>query len=120
MVYVLLESFSQLQCGLTGDEIWIAEYDLECNREDELSLTKGELIYVFEKSESGWWKGRCDDERAGWLPASYLRPPTSQEVQDKKKVEHLCFCYVCIIIFCIHCVNKLKPCLFICLFCYFM
>lgn len=84
-------------CRLLGDEIWIADYDLECNSEDELSLKRGEMIYVVEKSESGWWKGRCDDGRAGWFPASYLRAPTSQEVQEKKKVYRLpCFCsYVC-------------------------
>ena len=69
-----------------GDEIWVAEHDLESNMEDELSLKKGEIIYVIEKSASGWWKGRSDDGRAGWLPASYLRSPTSHEVQEKKKV----------------------------------
>ena len=73
---------------LLGDEIWVAEHDLGSNVEDELSLKKGELIYVIEKSASGWWKGRCDDDRAGWLPASYLRPPESHEVQEKKKVSN--------------------------------
>ena len=77
--------------------MWIAEYDLESNREDEVSLKKGEMIYVIEKSESGWWKGRCDDGRGGWLPASYLRTPTSQEVQEKKKVNK-CFCFRSVLI----------------------
>lgn len=69
---------------------------MECNREDELSLKKGEMIYVLEKSESGWWKGRCDDGKAGWLPASYLRAPTSQEIQEKKKVKHLVLSCLCL------------------------
>lgn len=83
--------------------------------EDELSLKKGDMIYVIEKSESGWWKGRCDDGRAGWLPASYLRSPTSQEMQEKKKVS-TCVCVKSALNF----VWKLKLyfCLLICRVCW--
>ena len=82
---------------------------MESNREDELPLRQGEMIYVIEKSESGWWKGRCDDGRIGWLPASYLRTPTSQEAQEKKKVNIFCFRSTPNFVF------KLKPYLFTCL-----
>ena len=69
-----------------GNELWIAEYDLESTKEDELTLKRGDILHIVEKSDSGWWKGRANDGETGWLPASYLRAPTAKELQEKKEV----------------------------------
>ena len=82
--------------------MWIAEYDLASTKEDELSLKTGNMLRIMEKSDSGWWKGRCDNGDTGWLPASYLRVPTAQELQEKKEV----VCVQNCIIVLYHCVEK--------------
>ena len=35
----------------------VAKYSYEPQREDELRLTKGDVVDVLEKSSDGWWKG---------------------------------------------------------------
>jgi len=37
----------------------------------KLSFSKGDLIQILEKHESGWWLGSIDGNE-GWVPSSYL------------------------------------------------
>lgn len=39
--------------------------------EDELRLTKGEIILVVDKSSDGWWKGESNGS-TGWFPSNYV------------------------------------------------
>jgi len=46
-----------------------------------LTLTKGQIVYVLEQHESGWWGGHRDgDETSGWFPKSCLRVLEGEEV----------------------------------------
>lgn len=36
----------------------VAKYSYEPQREDELRLSKGDVVTVTEKSSDGWWKGQ--------------------------------------------------------------
>lgn len=56
----------------------VAKYSYEPQREDELRLTKGDVVDVLEKSSDGWWKGVCRNE-TGWFPSNYVdeSPPAT-------------------------------------------
>ena len=49
-----------------------AKYNYAAEREDELSLIKGERILVLEKSNDGWWKGQKNNDCIGWFPSNYV------------------------------------------------
>ena len=48
-----------------------AKYKYQGNREDELTLEKGDVVVVMEKEADGWWKGRCGT-KIGWFPFNYV------------------------------------------------
>ncbi|VDD93874.1 unnamed protein product [Enterobius vermicularis] len=56
----------------------VAKYSYEPQREDELRLTKGDVVDVLEKSSDGWWKGVCHG-KTGWFPSNYVdeSPPAT-------------------------------------------
>ncbi|CAD6185435.1 unnamed protein product [Caenorhabditis auriculariae] len=49
----------------------IAKFSYEPRLEDELKLTKGDIVYVVEKSTDGWWKGE-NGGSTGWFPSNYV------------------------------------------------
>ncbi|KAK0406412.1 hypothetical protein QR680_018560 [Steinernema hermaphroditum] len=53
----------------------VAKYSYEPQREDELRLTKGDIVTVLEKSSDGWWRGMCSG-REGWFPSNYIEEST--------------------------------------------
>lgn len=50
----------------------IVKYPYEATRNDELGLTKGEQVTVFEKSSDGWWLGELRNGSRGWFPSNYV------------------------------------------------
>uniref|UniRef100_A0A7N6BTA7 Vav 3 guanine nucleotide exchange factor b n=1 Tax=Anabas testudineus TaxID=64144 RepID=A0A7N6BTA7_ANATE len=49
----------------------VARYDF-CSRDTrELSLLQGDIIRIYTKISSGWWKGEVDG-RVGWFPSTYV------------------------------------------------
>ncbi|XP_039999042.1 guanine nucleotide exchange factor VAV3-like isoform X3 [Xiphias gladius] len=51
--------------------IAVARYDF-CSRDTrELSLLQGDIIKIYTKMSSGWWKGEVDG-RVGWFPSTYV------------------------------------------------
>ncbi|GAA6236047.1 guanine nucleotide exchange factor VAV3-like isoform X1 [Lates japonicus] len=49
----------------------VARYDF-CSRDTrELSLLQGDIIKIYTKMSSGWWKGEVDG-RVGWFPSTYV------------------------------------------------
>lgn len=49
----------------------IVKYSYMSQRQDEMSLTKGETVMVVEKSNDGWWNGRKGNN-TGWFPSNYV------------------------------------------------
>lgn len=50
----------------------IVKFNYTAQRQDELTLVKGESILVMEKSSDGWWKGQKKDSTCGWFPSNYV------------------------------------------------
>lgn len=53
----------------------IAPY--EATSAEQLSLTRGQLIMIRKKTDSGWWEGelqaRGRRRQIGWFPATYVK-----------------------------------------------
>lgn len=46
-------------------------YQYKAAQDDELNLSKGEIVNVLEKSGDGWWRGECNGQ-SGWFPSNYV------------------------------------------------
>lgn len=48
---------------------------------EQLSLSRGQLIMIRKKTDSGWWEGELQAKgrkrQVGWFPASYVKLMTS-------------------------------------------
>ena len=42
-------------------------------RDDEISLMKGAIVTIMEKSPDGWWRGECGQGKVGWFPSNYVQ-----------------------------------------------
>ncbi|XP_070616121.1 rho guanine nucleotide exchange factor 6 isoform X2 [Erythrolamprus reginae] len=49
-----------------------ARFQFKQTNEDELSINKGDLIYVTRTEEGGWWEGTLNG-KTGWFPSNYVR-----------------------------------------------
>jgi len=60
----------------------------------QLSLKIGEVVFVLERHESGWWGGhKEDDDLAGWFPSSAVQPTNDRltgEQDCEPLVKRLC------------------------------
>ncbi|XP_059858324.1 rho guanine nucleotide exchange factor 6 isoform X1 [Delphinus delphis] len=55
-----------------------ARFNFKQTNEDELSVCKGDIIYVTRVEEGGWWEGTLNG-RTGWFPSNYVREIKSSE-----------------------------------------
>ncbi|KAM7044636.1 rho guanine nucleotide exchange factor 6 isoform 2-T2 [Molossus nigricans] len=55
-----------------------ARFNFKQTNEDELSVCKGDIIYVTRVEEGGWWEGTLNGRR-GWFPSNYVREIKSSE-----------------------------------------
>ena len=53
-------------------EIYIAIGNYEDSDEGMLNLKKGQLVYVLEKDDGGWWYAKVDN-CSGWVPSNFLK-----------------------------------------------
>ncbi|XP_072219845.1 guanine nucleotide exchange factor VAV3-like [Leuresthes tenuis] len=51
--------------------IAVARYDFSSRDTHELSLLQGDIIKIYTKVSSGWWKGEVNG-RVGWFPSTYV------------------------------------------------
>lgn len=52
----------------------------------QLSLSMGDIVYVLERHESGWWGGHKEgDDLTGWFPSSALRRADDQPIRDLER-----------------------------------
>jgi len=67
-------------------EMHIVNRDFVGKKSDELTLTKGEFVYVLEKNLNGWWKSKKEtDSSVGLAPAVYLEPVNQSEISLSQK-----------------------------------
>ncbi|XP_076858000.1 cytoplasmic protein NCK2a [Brachyhypopomus gauderio] len=50
----------------------VVKFSYAAERDDELSLSKGDRVVVMEKCSDGWWRG-SHSGRVGWFPSNYVR-----------------------------------------------
>ncbi|XP_056157291.1 cytoplasmic protein NCK2-like isoform X2 [Lampris incognitus] len=49
----------------------LVKFAYTAEREDELTLVKGERVVVMEKCSDGWWRGSSGGQ-VGWFPSNYV------------------------------------------------
>jgi predicted RNase H-like nuclease (RuvC/YqgF family) len=66
--------------------VYRAVYDYEAQAEDELAITEGDLLFVLEKGDDGWWrakkKAQSEDEAEpeGNVPNNYVEEVSPSSV----------------------------------------
>ncbi|XP_061454084.1 rho guanine nucleotide exchange factor 6 isoform X2 [Rhineura floridana] len=55
-----------------------ARFHFKQTNEDELSINKGDIIYVTRVEEGGWWEGTLNG-KTGWFPSNYVREVKSSD-----------------------------------------
>ena len=55
----------------------IAMYDYKAANEDEMSISKGQLINVLDKNDPDWWRGEVNGVTA-LFPANYVKMTTTE------------------------------------------
>lgn len=50
----------------------VALYDYEASKPDDLSLTRGDVIYLTYRHDSGWCEGVLNGNR-GFFPENYVQ-----------------------------------------------
>ena len=58
-----------------------ALYDYSGGDPSALAFTKGAIIEVFTRLDTGWWDGVLGDER-GWFPKNYVELLSQEEVDE--------------------------------------
>lgn len=61
-----------------------AKFTFNQNNEDELSFSKGDVIYVTRVEEGGWWEGNLNG-KTGWFPSNYVKEikPADKPISPK-------------------------------------
>lgn len=58
--------------------VYRALYDYAITAEGELAINEGDLVFVLERGEDGWWKAKKkaasedEDEPEGLIPENYI------------------------------------------------
>lgn len=52
----------------------------------QLSITKGDIVQVIRKDDSGWWMVSSKN-KVGWVPQSYIRPTSRLDSPDEEDEE---------------------------------
>lgn len=60
----------QQRIGVT-EEKYMVLYEFKAQEDDELSISKGQVVTITEKGEDGWWKAWCNGV-SGLVPGTYL------------------------------------------------
>lgn len=66
----------------------VVKFTYEPRLEDELGLTKGDFVYVVEKSTDGWWKGEAPNGGVGWFPSNYVEEVEASTNGNQGSIEN--------------------------------
>ena len=56
--------------------VYMAIWNCKADAEDELEFTRGDLVYIYEKLQNGWWVGSLVEPQGyslGLVPKDYLK-----------------------------------------------
>jgi len=56
-------------------------YDYNAEQEDEITISRGDLLLVFDQDPSGWWTGECGDQY-GLFPGGFVKILTEEEIKS--------------------------------------
>ncbi|KAK7176518.1 hypothetical protein R3I93_000679 [Phoxinus phoxinus] len=59
------------QRGGVTEEKYMVSYDFKAQEDDELSVSKGQVVTITEQGEDGWWRA-WRDGMSGLVPGTYL------------------------------------------------
>lgn len=49
-----------------------ALFPYEAATDDELTFNEGDIIFIVQKDQAGWWEGELNGKK-GWVPANYVQ-----------------------------------------------
>lgn len=62
-----------------------ALYDYAATRPSELGISVGEIVFIAQKTETGWWLAdKLDKSAQGWVPAAYVEEIASSPSPAKR------------------------------------
>lgn len=60
--------------AVAADPTCKALYDFQCQSDNEISLSRDEIVIIMRKEENGWWLvKKMDTTEQGWAPSAYLK-----------------------------------------------
>ena len=63
--------------------LYVAKYDYDAGTDDDLSLRKGDYIFVISTEEGDWWYARNKEtEKEGYVPSNYIAECQSLEAEE--------------------------------------
>ena len=71
--YVNLQGISANNSTLSYP-LFIVKYDYMSRTKDDLNIKKGDLLYIIDNDDDGWWLARIkDSSKEGYIPSSYVK-----------------------------------------------
>ena len=65
---------------LAPGPLYIARYGYSAVADEDMSFSKGDLLYIIGNSEGKWWKARSKtSNKEGYVPCNYIEPVQSLE-----------------------------------------
>ncbi|QRV79137.1 cell division control protein 25 [Ceratobasidium sp. AG-Ba] len=66
------------------EPFWVrALYDYESPDENTVSLSRGDIIEVLTRSDSGWWDVLIDENTRGWIPSNFVTIISESEARAR-------------------------------------
>ncbi|KJE91251.1 osteoclast-stimulating factor [Capsaspora owczarzaki ATCC 30864] len=62
-------------------EVFKAVFDYKAQRPDELTFEEGDVLYILEKFNNGWWKARTG-KNVGLIPSNYVEANNIVEMDN--------------------------------------
>ena len=68
--------------------VYVAMYDFEPRRSDDLSIKKGEKLEIKKERTEGWWLARSlDTDQEGYVPSNHIKKDEESELSTLESLE---------------------------------